>query len=72
MEASDHSERKVRNDTANETLSVFRIKSNFMFRIPVQVQGVNIKAVVDSAAEVTFLSDRVYKNCVIGQISSGM
>jgi hypothetical protein len=31
-----------------------------MFRILVQLQGINIKAVVDTAAEVTLLSDALY------------
>jgi hypothetical protein len=31
-----------------------------MFRVPVQVNGLSLKSVVDTAAEVTLLSDKVY------------
>lgn len=43
-----------------ETVFVNRITSDSMFRIPVLVQGFQLNAVVDTAAEVTLLSDEVY------------
>ena len=38
-----------------------QIKSGNILRIPVSVNGVEIHAVVDSAAEVTFISDGIYR-----------
>lgn len=38
------------------------LKSVSKFTIPVRVADVNIKAVVDSAAEVTIISDKIYES----------
>lgn len=38
------------------------LKSVSKFTIPVRVENVNIEAVVDSAAEVTIISDKIYES----------
>ena len=51
-------------DTDSESESCIQInqlRSASMIQIPVMLGGIPIEAVVDTAAEVTIISDRVYK-----------
>ncbi|CAC5376396.1 unnamed protein product [Mytilus coruscus] len=43
-------------------VTVCRIRSGSVFRVPVKVQGQSLFAVVDTAAEVTLISEEVYKS----------
>ena len=44
-----------------EDITVCQLRSSSMLRVPVILQGKEIKAVVDTAAEVTFISDTVFR-----------
>ena len=44
-----------------EDITICQLRSSSMLRVPVTVQGKNLKAVVDTAAEVTIISDAVFK-----------
>ncbi|VDI75819.1 Hypothetical predicted protein, partial [Mytilus galloprovincialis] len=51
-------------DPENEegVVTVCRLRSGSVFRVPVKVQGQSLFAVVDTAAEVTLISEEVYKS----------
>lgn len=48
-------------ETTNR-VKICMLKSVSKFTIPVKVEDVNIEAVVDSAAEVTIVSDKIYES----------
>jgi len=47
-------------DDPEEVITIRQMCSNAMFRIPVSVGGETVKAVIDTAAEVTIISDQLY------------
>ena len=52
-------------DTEEEeegTITVLKLPKGVMFRVPVEVQGMQLQAVVDTAAQVTLVSEEFYKS----------
>jgi hypothetical protein len=52
-------------DTEEEeegTITVLKLPKRVMFRVPVEVQGMQLQAVVDTAAQVTLVSEEFYKS----------
>ena len=45
-----------------DLVQICQLRSASHFSLPIQVEGMEIKAVVDTAAEVTIISDRFYKS----------
>jgi hypothetical protein len=41
---------------------VLKLSNGVMFRIPLEVQGMQLQAVVDTAAQVTLVSEEFYKS----------
>jgi predicted aspartyl protease len=52
-------------DTEEEeegAVTVLKLSNGVMFRVPVEVQGMQLQAVVDTAAQVTLMSEEFYKS----------
>ena len=43
-------------------VTVLKLSNGAMFRVPVEVQGMQLQAVVDTAAQVTLVSEEFYKS----------
>jgi hypothetical protein len=43
-------------------VTVLKLSNGVMFRVPVEVQGMQLQAVVDTAAQVTLVSEEFYKS----------
>jgi len=43
-------------------VTVLKMSNGVMFRVPVEVQGMQLQAVVDTAAQVTLVSEEIYKS----------
>jgi hypothetical protein len=41
---------------------LLKLSNSVMFRVPVEVQGMQLQAVVDTAAQVTLVSEEFYKS----------
>ena len=50
------------NWTNEDSITVQQLRSVSMFRVPILIQGVKTFAVVDTAAEVTIISDKLYES----------
>ncbi|KAH3808225.1 hypothetical protein DPMN_136578 [Dreissena polymorpha] len=49
-----------RHEEENDKVSVLKLSLNSMFRIPLKLQNIETNAVIDTAAKVTIISDRIY------------
>ena len=45
----------------DSSITVRQLRSGSLFRVPILVQGVQTSAVIDTAAEVTIISDKLYE-----------
>jgi hypothetical protein len=52
----------VTEEEEDGTVTVLKLSSGVMFRVPVEVQGMQLQAVVDTAAQVTLVSEEFYKS----------
>ena len=50
------------NEEADGAVTVLKLSNGVMFRVPVEVQGMQLQAVVDTAAQVTLVSEEFYKS----------
>ena len=58
----EESERETdSNEKGDGAVTVFRLSNGVMFRVPIEVQGIKLQAVVDTAAQVTLVSTEFYK-----------
>ncbi len=47
-------------EKGEEDVVICQVRSDSMCKVPVEVQGYRTSAVIDTAAEITLISDRVY------------
>jgi hypothetical protein len=52
----------VTEEEEDGTVTVLKLSNGVMFRVPVEVQGMQLQAVVDTAAQVTLVSEEFYKS----------
>ena len=52
----------VTNEEEDGAVTVLKLSNGVMFRVPVEVQGMQLQAVVDTAAQVTLVSEEFYKS----------
>ena len=52
----------VTDEEENGAVTVLKLSNGVMFRVPVGVQGMQLQAVVDTAAQVTLVSEEFYKS----------
>ena len=50
------------NAKSNEPLQILQLKSSSMVRVPVCVHGRSVNAIIDTASEVTLISDKFYSS----------
>ena len=52
----------VTDEEEDGAVTVLKLSNGVMFRVPVEVQGMQLQAVVDTAAQVTLVSEEFYKS----------
>jgi hypothetical protein len=52
----------VTDEEEDGAVTVLKLSNGVMFRVPVEVQGMHLQAVVDTAAQVTLVSEEFYKS----------
>ncbi|MES9879305.1 MAG: reverse transcriptase family protein, partial [Sedimenticola sp.] len=50
----------INDDDSHEAITINQLRSSSMLKVPVCVEGIKLEAVVDTAAQVTLISDQVY------------
>ncbi|MES9883357.1 MAG: retropepsin-like aspartic protease, partial [Sedimenticola sp.] len=60
-EESDSEDSLKHRTSSTDEITICQLRSGSMLRVPVTVQGMVIEAVIDTAAEVTLISDRLYE-----------
>ncbi len=50
----------IKDNDGQEAITINQLRSSSMLKVPVCVEGIKLEAVVDTAAQVTLISDQVY------------
>ena len=58
----DNLGKDVTDEEEDGAVTVLKLSNGVMFRVPVKVQGMQLQAVVDTAAQVTLVSEEFYKS----------